>query len=73
MKCGRVQRQDVRFDLFHLGMPMIRDAILIGKTCPNIVLNLTCCPIISQVQTYRALDEILDLVPVNKIVAFGGD
>ena len=67
------QRQDVRFDLFHLGMPMIRDAILIGKTCPNIVLNLTCCPIISQVQTCRALDEILDLVPVNKVIAFGGD
>jgi hypothetical protein len=25
------------------------------------------------VQTKRALDEILDLVPLNKIIAFGGD
>ena len=24
-------------------------------------------------QTYRALNEIIDLVPVNKIIAFGGD
>jgi predicted TIM-barrel fold metal-dependent hydrolase len=67
------RRQDVQFDLFHLGMPMIRDAIHICKAYPNIVLNLTWCPIISQIQTRRALDEILDLVPVNKIIAFGGD
>jgi predicted TIM-barrel fold metal-dependent hydrolase len=63
----------VRFDVFHLGMPMIRDAILIGKSYPNVTLNLTWCPLISQVQTCRALDEIIDLVPLNKVIAFGGD
>lgn len=68
-----LRRRDVRFDVFHLGMPMIRDALLIGKTCPNVTLNLTWCPVISQVQTRRALDEMLDLVPINKIIAFGGD
>ena len=68
-----VRRRDVRFDMFHLGMPMIRDAILIGKTLPNVTLNLTWCPIISQVQTVRALDEIIDLVPTGKVIAFGGD
>lgn len=68
-----MRRRDVRFDLFHLGMPMIRDAILIGKTLPNVTLNLTWCPIISQEQTMRALDEIIDLVPLNKVIAFGGD
>jgi predicted TIM-barrel fold metal-dependent hydrolase len=67
------RRKDVRFDVFHLGMPMIRDAILIGKSYPNVTLNLTWCPVISQVQTCRALDEILDLVPLNKVIAFGGD
>ena len=67
------RRQDVRFDLFHLGAPMYRDAIQIGKALPNVTLNLTWCPIISQVQTKRALDEILDLVPLNKVIAFGGD
>lgn len=68
-----MRRQDVRFDMFHLGMPMIRDAIMIGKTLPNVTLNLTWCPIISQVQTVRALDEMIDMVPLNKIIAFGGD
>jgi len=67
------RRRDVRFDMFHLGMPMIRDAILIGKTLPNVTLNLTWCPVISQEQTVQALDEIIDLVPLNKIIAFGGD
>jgi hypothetical protein len=68
-----MRRQDVRFDLFHLGAPMHRDAIYIGKTLPNVTLNLTWCPIISQVETKQALDEILDLVPLNKVIAFGGD
>jgi predicted TIM-barrel fold metal-dependent hydrolase len=67
------RRRDVRFDMFHLGMPMIRDAILIGKTLPNVTLNLTWCPIVSQEQTVRALDEIIDLVPLSKVIAFGGD
>ena len=67
------RRPDVRFDMFHLGMPMVRDAALIGKTLPNVTLNLTWCPIISQLQTARTLEEIIDLVPINKIIAFGGD
>ncbi len=68
-----LRRRDVRFDMFHLGMPMIRDAILIGKSLPNVTINLTWCPVISQLQTARALDEILDMVPLNKVIAFGGD
>jgi uncharacterized protein len=67
------RRGDVHFDMFHLGMPMVRDAALIGKTLPNVTLNLTWCPVISQLQTQRTLDEMIDLVPLNKIIAFGGD
>jgi len=68
-----LRRRDVRFDMFHLGMPMVRDAILIGKSLPNITMNLTWCPVISQLQTARALDKTLDMVPLNKVFAFGGD
>jgi predicted TIM-barrel fold metal-dependent hydrolase len=67
------RRPDVHFDLFHLGTPMIRDAILIGKNLKNVSLNLTWNAIISQVQTTRAMDEIIDLVPMSKIIAFGAD
>ena len=67
------RRRDARFDMFHLGMPMVRDAALIGKNLPNVTLNLCWCAVISQVQTARMLDELIDLVPVNKLIAFGGD
>jgi len=68
-----MRRRDIHFDLFHLGVPMWREAALIGKTQPNVSLNLTWCPLISQTATTRTLDEILEMVPTNKIIAFGGD
>ena len=64
---------ETRFELYHLSMPNIRDAIVIGKNFPNVWLNLCWCHIISQSWSLAAIDEILDLVPVNKIFAFGGD
>ena len=66
-------REDVRFDMFHLGAPMLRDAMVIGKNHPNVTLNLCWLPLISQVQLERSIDELIDMVPVNKITAFGGD
>ncbi len=62
-----------RFDLYHLGSPSIRDTIVIGKNLPNVFLNLCWTHIISQTQTQSGIDELLDMVPVNKIIAFGGD
>ena len=67
------RRADVRFDMFHLGSPMLRDAMVIGKNHPNVTCNLCWLALISQVQLERSLDEIIDLVPANKIIAFGGD
>ena len=64
---------NTRFDLFHLGMPMARDAAVIGKNLPNVSLNLCWCHVISEKMTQRVLDEIIDLVPINKIIAFGAD
>ncbi|HUU43676.1 MAG TPA: amidohydrolase family protein, partial [Planctomycetota bacterium] len=68
-----VRRRDVHFDMFHLGHPMLRDAAVIAKTQPNVSANLCWLAVISPVQTARMLDELIDLVPVNKITAFGGD
>lgn len=63
----------VHFDLFHLGIPMVRDAVMIGKNSPNVSLNLCWSPVVSERMTAHALDEIIDMVPMNKIIAFGGD
>jgi len=62
-----------RFDLYHLGMPAMRDTIVIGKNLPNVYLNLCWTHIISQAQACSGIDELLDQVPVNKVLAFGGD
>lgn len=64
---------DVRFDLYHLGMPFVRDCIFIAKSYPNAYLNLCWCYAISQEITRRAINEILDTVPVNKVFGFGAD
>ena len=64
---------NTRFDLYHLSMPSVRDTIVIGKNFPNVWLNLCWCHIISQQMTCSALDECIDIVPMNKIIGFGGD
>lgn len=64
---------ETRFDLFHLGMPNAREAAFVGKNFPNVSLNLCWCYLISQQMTQRMIDELIDLVPLNKIIAFGGD
>jgi len=61
------------FDLYHLGMPSVRDAIVIAKNLPNVFLDLCWTHIISQAQACSGIDELLDQVPVNKVLAFGGD
>ena len=63
----------VSFDLFHLGMPFVREAVMIGKMFPNVSLNLCWNTVVSPELTFRMLDECLDLVPINDLIAFGGD
>lgn len=69
-----IQRHpNTRFDVYHAGMPWVREAGVIGKNFANVWLNLCWCHIISPRMTCSALDEWIDMVPVNKIIAFGGD
>ena len=63
----------VSFDLFHLGMPYVREAVMIGKMFPNVSLNMCWNTIVSPEQTVRMLDECMDMIPINNIIAFGGD
>ena len=62
-----------KFDMYHMGMPWVRDAGLIGKNNPNVWLNMCWCHIVSPEMTVSALKEWMDLVPMNKIIGFGGD
>lgn len=62
-----------RFDLYHLGYPYIREALMMGKGYPNVHINFCWLHIIAPQQAQDALDAALDLLPKNKIIAFGGD
>jgi predicted TIM-barrel fold metal-dependent hydrolase len=63
----------VHFDIYHLGFPWVREALMLGKGFINVWLNLCWTHIISQRVVVSALDEAIDLVPINKLLAFGGD
>ena len=67
------RHREAKFDLYHAGIPWVREAGILGKSFPNVWLNLCWCHIVSQDMTCSALDEWMDLVPVNKIIGFGGD
>lgn len=64
---------NARFDIFHLGYPWVRETLMLGKGFPNVWLNFCWTHIISQRCAMDALDEAIDLIPSNKILAFGGD
>ncbi len=68
-----MRHPDVRFDIYHAGYPYVREALMMGKGFSNVWLNFCWTHIISQKFATDALDEAMDLVPVNKILAFGGD
>jgi predicted TIM-barrel fold metal-dependent hydrolase len=68
-----MRHPDTRFDLYHAGMPNIRDSGFVAKSFPNVYLDLTWAHMISEETVRAGLQEWLDLVPANKILAFGGD
>ena len=62
-----------QFDLFHAGMPWVREIGVLGKYFPNVYLNLAWSHIINPAQARSALSEWLDMMPNTKIFGFGGD
>jgi len=64
---------EARFDIYHLGYPWVRESLMLGKQYPNVWLNFCWTHIISQHFATQALVEAIDLIPTNKILAFGGD
>jgi hypothetical protein len=65
--------RDVRFDLFHAGWPYCSAMAAIGKSFPNVWLDLCWMWALSPVEAVRVLDEWLGAVPSSKILGFGAD
>jgi predicted TIM-barrel fold metal-dependent hydrolase len=62
-----------RFDLYHGGMPWVREIAVLAKHFPGVHLNMAWMHIINPVQSRAALSEWLEMVPNTKIFGFGGD
>ena len=65
--------QQVRFDLFHGGYPYGGEFASLGKNLPNVYPDLCWLHIISPGVAKRTLHELIETVPANKILGFGGD
>ncbi len=68
-----MRHPDVRFDVYHVGYPRVREALTLGKCQPNVWMNFCGTYLLSQRFAQAALDEAVDLLPASKIIAFGGD
>ena len=68
-----MMHKEARIVLLHGGIPYIEDAILLARYYPNVYIDMTWMHIISPSLTRKAVERYLELLPVNKIVAFGGD
>ena len=64
---------DVLFEIYHCGMPWVREAGMIAMSYPNVYLNMCWTQSISPRMARSALGEWLEYVPHNKIIAYGGD
>jgi len=62
-----------KFDLYHAGMPWVREIAVLAKYFPGVHLNMAWTHIINPAQARSALSEWLDMVPNTKIFGFGGD
>ena len=64
---------DVNFDLFHIGYPYQQVVSVLAKNFPNVFIDMCWAHIVSPIASINALSEWLEVVPYNKISAFGGD
>lgn len=64
---------NVRFDFYHMNLPAVREMGRIGANFGNVWLNMCWAHTLSPTMASNALDEWIDQVGANKIIAFGGD
>jgi len=64
---------NVKFDLFHISYPYQGELSVLAKIFPNVYMDFCWAHIISGSLSRRAMHEMLETVPANKIFGYGGD
>jgi uncharacterized protein len=62
-----------KFDIYHLSYPYQQEAVVLTKNFPNVTIDFCFAWILDQAGSRAALASLLDAVPANKILGFGGD
>ncbi len=65
--------REVRFDLFHGNWPYLGDLLFLGKSYPNVWLNLCWLHIVEPAYAIELLERAVQTLPHSKIHGFGGD
>ena len=65
--------KEARFDIFHGAYPYMGELGILAKNFKNVYINMNNMYSTSWLSTQMYIEEWLDIVPVNKIIAFGGD
>jgi hypothetical protein len=61
------------FDIYHISYPYQDELVTLAKNFPNVTVDFCWMWIINPAASRRALSEMLDALPANKIHGFGGD
>lgn len=61
------------FDIYHISYPYQDELAALAKNFPNVTVDFCWMWIINPAAGRRALAEMLDTVPANKLHGFGGD
>jgi len=67
------QHPDIHFDLFHTGVPYVRETGIMAVNFANVSVNMCWAHSINEAMARSALDEYIDQLGTDKIIAFGGD
>jgi len=68
-----IEYREAKFDLFHGGYPYVHEWATLAKNFANVYADLCWVHIISPGIGRRLLHELIETVPSNKIMAYGGD
>lgn len=63
----------VKFILLHCGYPYEDDAITLAKYYSNVYIDLAWVHQMDRMSCVRIIGKLIEGVPINKVIAFGGD
>lgn len=68
-----IQYPGLQFILMHMAYPYWQELCVLVKNCPNVAMDMCWGFQVSPMAAKAVLRQALELVPINKICAYGGD